>query len=172
MGMTPLLTSWIESLPNGVSQHSALLTEIFAQLVPEGIRFVRKALKETVATVDHNLCLSAFRLFDALVRPFRRSEVDDPLTAEELVALEKMVAPLFVFAIIWSVGASCDKNGRAKFDEFLRNALKRVQGVRFVFKLQLDSLTCFPPSFKLQLNPHVISLPTRSLSSAHSMYST
>lgn len=31
-----------------------------------------------------------------------------------------MVAPLMLFAIVWSVGASCDKNGRVMFDEFFR----------------------------------------------------
>jgi dynein heavy chain len=55
LGVDPLLTSWLGRLPVGVREHKALLADLFNALVPEGLRFVRKQLKETVATVNNNL---------------------------------------------------------------------------------------------------------------------
>jgi hypothetical protein len=55
LGVDPLLTSWLGRLPVGVREHKALLGDLFHALVPEGLRFVRKQLKETVATVNNNL---------------------------------------------------------------------------------------------------------------------
>ncbi len=45
-----------------------------------------------------------------------------PLTAEELAELPQLLPSLMLFAITWSLGASCDKAGRAKFDAHLRTA--------------------------------------------------
>ena len=36
---------------SGVVEHKQLLADMFAALVPEGLRFLRRHLKETVATV-------------------------------------------------------------------------------------------------------------------------
>eukprot|EP00967_Tisochrysis_lutea_P071917 scaffold95689_cov18-Tisochrysis_lutea.AAC.1 len=40
----------------------------------------------------------------------------EPLTPDEVQTLGRILPSLFVFAVIWSVGASCDKSGRTKFD--------------------------------------------------------
>ncbi len=55
LGVEPLLTSWLARLPPGVREHGKLLGGLFHALVPEGVRFVRRQLKETVATVTPNL---------------------------------------------------------------------------------------------------------------------
>lgn len=44
-----------------------MLSVIFQAIVPEALRFVRRSLKETVTTVNHNLVLSLFNVFDSLV---------------------------------------------------------------------------------------------------------
>ena len=126
MGMDPLLQSWLESLPDGISQSAEILRTMFNALVPEGIRFLRRSMKETVSTVNHNLCMSCFHLFDSLIKPYRRTENDEPLTAEEREAVGKMIPSLFIFSFVWSVGASCDKGGRAKFDRHVREQVQSV----------------------------------------------
>ncbi|KAG2485619.1 hypothetical protein HYH03_015682 [Edaphochlamys debaryana] len=121
LGLEPLLESWLGRLIPGVAEHRETLRSIFTALVPEALRFVRKSLKETVATVNSNLVSSLFGLMDALVRPFARGEGEDPLTAEERRRLEGMLPSLMLFAVVWSLGASCDKAGRAQFDAWLRH---------------------------------------------------
>lgn len=46
-----------------------------------------------------------------------------PLSSEELAALPSMLPSMMLFAITWSVGASCDKDGRVLFDSYLRGRL-------------------------------------------------
>eukprot|EP00798_Chlamydomonas_sp_ICE-L_P022533 gene22533-29660_t len=121
LGVEPLLTSWLQRLPPGVIENQAVLQEIFMALVPESLRFVRRNLKETVATVAHNLVMSCFNLVDSLVRPYIRTEGMSDLTAEEKGSIKLMLPSLMVFSIVWSVGASCDKAGRVLFDQFIRN---------------------------------------------------
>lgn len=74
LGIEPLLTSWLGRLHAGVREHKELLARIFNALVPEGLRFVRRGLKETVATVNNNLVASCFNVMDALVHPWIRTE--------------------------------------------------------------------------------------------------
>ena len=35
----------------------------------------------------------------------------------------ELIEPWFIFALIWSVGATCDENGRKKFSEYLRQRM-------------------------------------------------
>ena len=64
----------MQSLFDGVKEHAEVLSALFTALMPDSIYYVRKNLKETVTTVDHNLVLSCFRLFDSLVLQFAREE--------------------------------------------------------------------------------------------------
>ncbi len=55
-------------------EHRELLEQIFLALVPEGLRFIRRNLKETVASVSNNLVMSCFNVMDSLVHPYIRHE--------------------------------------------------------------------------------------------------
>ncbi|EFJ44217.1 dynein heavy chain 2, partial [Volvox carteri f. nagariensis] len=124
LGLEPLLRSWLGRLPPGVSEHGALLANIFNALVPEGLRTLRKSLKETVATVNNNLVASCFGLMDSLLKAFERAEGQEPPTADEKAAQAAMLPSLMLFSIVWSVGASCDKAGRAAFDTWFRSQIR------------------------------------------------
>lgn len=41
----------------------------------------------------------------------------EDLTADERTALVGMLPSLFLFAVTWSLGATCDRSGRAAFDK-------------------------------------------------------
>ena len=58
----------------GLKEHSPLLARMFNALVPAGLQFLRKSLRETVATVDHNLVASLFNILDALLLPWHQRE--------------------------------------------------------------------------------------------------
>ena len=36
----------------------------------------------------------------------------------------KLIEPWFLFALVWSIGASCDGDSRKKMDQFLREKIK------------------------------------------------
>lgn len=120
LGLKPLLDSWLQSLFDGVSEHAALLTSLFDALVPDLIHYVRRHTKETVTTVDNNLCVSCFRMLDALVLQYKRTE-PDVLDDETREAIAACTPQLMLFSIVWSVGASCDKASRPGFDKAMRD---------------------------------------------------
>lgn len=45
-----------------------VLSALFNAVVPDALQLVRKKLKETVATTNHNLVLSCFNLMDAMLK--------------------------------------------------------------------------------------------------------
>lgn len=51
----------------------------------------------------------------------------EPLTADERARLGAMLPSLMLFSVVWSLGASCDKPGRALFDAWLRERVVATQ---------------------------------------------
>ena len=42
------------------------------------------------------------------------------IAKEKLNAIPKLIEPWFMFAVVWSIGATCDSPSRKKFSDFLR----------------------------------------------------
>jgi len=47
----------------------------------------------------------------------------ETIPAENIALVETLIEPWFIFALIWSVGATCDGDGRKKFSEYLRKKM-------------------------------------------------
>ena len=45
------------------------------------------------------------------------------MTQEALDKLPSLIEPWFIFALIWSVGATCDNDGRVKFSDWMRQRI-------------------------------------------------
>lgn len=120
LGLRPLADSCLQALPPRFTAATRdLLLRLFEALVPPLVTFVRKFLQETVTTVDGNLCIGCFRIFSALA--CREGAEEEGVAAE--ARSQALAAPLFVFAVVWSVGGSCDKASRPLFDQELRQRL-------------------------------------------------
>ncbi len=148
LGLNPPIRSWLERLNPVVfgADVTRTLQQQFDTLLEPCIAFVRKHCVEPVPTVDNGLCASLIRLLDALLNQYVPST--DPYAPpptpsggggggggaqsemkrleQELASLKQHLQPVFVFALIWSVGAAVDKTGRTKFDRFLRQFLTEL----------------------------------------------
>jgi hypothetical protein len=51
-----------------------VLEALFNGLVLEAVHLVRRSLKETVPTCNHNLVMSCFNLMDSLMKPYMGQE--------------------------------------------------------------------------------------------------
>ncbi len=57
---------------------------------------------------------------------------DKPLIQEAIDRLPDLLEPWFIFSLIWSIGATCDNDGRKKFSEWVRTTMEKEK-----LKLQL-----------------------------------
>uniref|UniRef100_A0A2K6PQ33 Dynein axonemal heavy chain 12 n=1 Tax=Rhinopithecus roxellana TaxID=61622 RepID=A0A2K6PQ33_RHIRO len=93
LGWEPLVSSWLNSLkgPLCEPEHQALLKGLFAWLIPPSLKQRKKKCK----------WLNLF-----------------PLNYLFNIFLHQQAC--FIFSLIWSIGGSCDTDGRHVFDAFIR----------------------------------------------------
>ncbi|KAG7472883.1 hypothetical protein MATL_G00114010 [Megalops atlanticus] len=118
LGWEPILTSWLNTLPELLQapENSTLLTELFHWLLPPSLRMLRKSCREVVSTSNSNVMVSLTRLFQMLLaEPLQQSSASKNIRT--------WIMGAFAFSLVWSVGGSCDRDGRERFDGFLREIL-------------------------------------------------
>jgi len=125
MGVEPLLTSFLQTLPEMFEPFKEEFAKIFASVVPglDGVLFfIRKQLKETVTTVDNCLVMGAFNVMSSLLKRYERDEAlgQAPLEEREIKDAQKAAVPLWVFSLIWGLGASVTGPGRPRLERFFR----------------------------------------------------
>ncbi|KAK9406180.1 hypothetical protein NXF25_004954 [Crotalus adamanteus] len=116
LGWKPLVTSWLSTLPEPLNEKEFqdLFEELFDWLVPPALRVRRKQCKELVPTSNINNVVSVTRLLEILLCHKAKK---DPSNKN----IHKWVTGCFAFAMIWSIGATCDSDGRIIFDNFMRD---------------------------------------------------
>nr|Q3V0Q1.2 RecName: Full=Dynein axonemal heavy chain 12; AltName: Full=Axonemal beta dynein heavy chain 12; AltName: Full=Axonemal dynein heavy chain 12-like protein; AltName: Full=Axonemal dynein heavy chain 7-like protein; AltName: Full=Ciliary dynein heavy chain 12 [Mus musculus] len=118
LGWEPLVASWLNSLKEPLSEleHQNLLKELFDWLVPPSLVFRRKKCK--------------FLSLHDLSKYFKQVLIYYILVVSPKFSLKSNHYKIFfhqqasfIFSLIWSIGASCDTDGRLAFDAFLRTAV-------------------------------------------------
>ena len=46
---------------------------------------------------------------------------------ERMSQIGELIEPWFFFALIWSIGATCDNDGRVKMSEWLRKQMREME---------------------------------------------
>ncbi|KAJ3087451.1 Dynein heavy chain 1, axonemal [Quaeritorhiza haematococci] len=127
LGLNPLIKSWVarqESLLKReyVPAFASTLQPLFDFYVESSLEFLRKEVKEAVPTTNGNLVHSLMRIMSCLLKPFLTSD-DNEGNAPSAALFGECLEPLFLFSMIWSIGATSDNEGRRKFDVWLRQKM-------------------------------------------------
>ncbi|KAJ8410629.1 hypothetical protein AAFF_G00195330 [Aldrovandia affinis] len=121
LGWNPVLMSWLNTLPPTISaMHKELITGLFNRMVPTCLHFIRKGTKELSPTSDTNLVKSLMNLMDCLMDEFQDEAKIKTMNEKDVCS---WLEGIFVFSLVWSVGASCGEEGRTGFDAVVRELL-------------------------------------------------
>ncbi|XP_041928965.1 dynein heavy chain 7, axonemal isoform X2 [Alosa sapidissima] len=121
LGWRPVMVSWLNTLPCTVKpHHKELLGGLFDRMLPSCLQLIRKATKELSPTSDTNLAHSLMSLMDCLMDEFRDEAKMKSMNERDICS---WLEGIFVFSLVWSVGASCEEKGRLKFDALVRELL-------------------------------------------------
>jgi len=131
LGLQPMIRSWLLNIHLLFTQCRKQFTSLFDLLLLPSIEFVRNHCHEPVPTVDNNLCKSFMNIIDCLLAPFIAQSADtvdeeQRTPAKVIQSINDGADSLFIFALIWSVGASTNSAGRKRFDTFLRMTVKQL----------------------------------------------
>ncbi|KAJ3337634.1 hypothetical protein HDU93_000777, partial [Gonapodya sp. JEL0774] len=133
LGLHPLIASWtkmVQSLmPNAIAlDFGEIVNSLFEIYLQPALDFVRRNVKEFVATTNPSLALSLMKIMHSMIVPIFRQEQNIDGTTQETPNkyshFETFVEPFFFFSLIWSVGATSDSEGRKKFDSWMRGKFK------------------------------------------------
>ncbi|XP_039210552.1 dynein heavy chain 7, axonemal isoform X3 [Crotalus tigris] len=122
LGWRPLMLSWLHLMPPTVTTlHKEFITGLFDRIIPLSVEFVRKCTKELSPTSDTNLVRSLMNLMDCMMDEFHNEAKLKTISDREIFS---WLESIFVFALTWSVGASCKEEDRLKFDKIVRELLE------------------------------------------------
>ncbi|KAM8901115.1 dynein axonemal heavy chain 7 [Lycaon pictus] len=122
LGWRPLMLSWINLLPAAINLiQKEFIVGLFDRMVPVSVEFIRKHAKELSPTSDTNLVRSLMNLIDCFMDDF-----SDEIKVRERNDREtySLLEGIFLFSLIWSIGASCKDDDRLKFDMILRELME------------------------------------------------
>ncbi|XP_058247474.1 dynein axonemal heavy chain 7 [Hemibagrus wyckioides] len=121
LGWRPLMISWLNTLPSTLSSvQRDLITGLFDRMLPTCLQLIRKGTKELSPTTDTNLARSLMNLMDCMMDEFRDEGQMKAMSDRDVCS---WLEGIFVFSLVWSVGASCTEPGRVKFDGLVRELL-------------------------------------------------
>jgi len=95
------------------------LNKLFDKYIEPSVRFMRRNCPEPVISVNNNIIQSQMRLMDCFLNVYKNTDAKI-ITEAEIEDLEQMLEPLFVFAIIWSIGCTTTPEGRKCFSDNMR----------------------------------------------------
>ena len=121
LGVTVLCQSWVERMPEAFKAFGEKFQALFDTWAIKALTYLRRNLIETALTVDNNLIASLFKIIDCQMADYSARGTDEE--EEQGVKREKpekIITSLFLYALFWSVGSSCDAASRVKFDQWCR----------------------------------------------------
>ena len=131
LGWWPYVTSWLAKKSDATLVEN--LRRLMDKYVEAALEFRRKETRELVPTDRLSCVRSLCTLFDCFGTADNAVSPNDG--PEQYVLMIEM---WFLFAIIWSIGATVDEDGRKKFDGFMRNMDTRYPSQDSVYDYWVD----------------------------------
>lgn len=131
LGLTPLVDSWLEMLSKSIVPFGHIFLKLFDVYLHSSVSFMRSFMNELVPTMDNNLAQSLMSILDCSLDAYREKTDGSGDTLQPGPHFKVDIEPLFIFALVWSVGATTNDAGRVRFDSFLRG--------------EMSSNNCHPP---------------------------
>ncbi|XP_060113048.1 dynein axonemal heavy chain 7 [Heteronotia binoei] len=121
LGWRPLMLSWLNQMPPTLTDlHKDFITNLFDRMVTLSVEFIRKCTKELSPTSDTNLVRSLMKLMDCMMDEFSNEAKIKTMSDRDIFS---WLEGIFIFSLIWSIGASCKEDDRLKFDLIVRELL-------------------------------------------------
>uniref|UniRef100_K3W9Z0 AAA+ ATPase domain-containing protein n=1 Tax=Globisporangium ultimum (strain ATCC 200006 / CBS 805.95 / DAOM BR144) TaxID=431595 RepID=K3W9Z0_GLOUD len=133
LGFDPFIQSWLENLtheiggPQVVGVQNVIdlcstLYHLFDLYLRPSLQFVTFYVKEWLPQIPSNLVQSLMRLLDCFFAPLKKDEKKD-VKLEHMAYFLRNIESIFIFCVIWSIGATGNDAGRVRFDAYLRQEL-------------------------------------------------
>ncbi|XP_035209359.1 dynein heavy chain 7, axonemal-like [Stegodyphus dumicola] len=119
LGWEPIVTSWLNTLPETWSlEQKDTIYALCKWIIPSTLYFMRKNCKELINTSDNHLVDSLLKMVAIIMNEACADEV--AMSHADKKTMKCWIIGAFMFSTIWSIGATCDEQGREKFSEFLK----------------------------------------------------
>ncbi|ESO89088.1 hypothetical protein LOTGIDRAFT_210054 [Lottia gigantea] len=135
MGWKPLKDSYMQhELPKNLSEeHVELVTDLFEWLIDPCLEFIRTKCKTLINTSNMHLVQSHMRLYtclmDEIIAAINQKTEEGEEGGEghsEALSSQQIflwLQGLFIFSLIWTIGATITGESRKQFDVFFRNLI-------------------------------------------------
>nr|CAI5854257.1 unnamed protein product [Callosobruchus analis] len=124
LGLSPFINCWIKRLPELARPYKDKLKELIYYYVIPAMELLRAGLREILTSVDSALLICFLRLMDFRLGPLSGKDNKPPPAAQFLTLIRGLLIPWVIFSLIWSVGCTCDNDGRIVFDRWLRRRME------------------------------------------------
>ncbi|XP_011298266.1 dynein heavy chain 7, axonemal-like [Fopius arisanus] len=122
LGWEPLLTSWLNTLPEGLEDPiKTHLEEMFLRFCPALIHLIRRTgAKEMITMPDANLVRSVTYLMDCFLKDFKDEGSLSGISKTDLTA---QIEGSFLFSCIWAMGGTLMVTYREWFNDLFRGLM-------------------------------------------------
>ncbi|CAB4032385.1 dynein heavy chain 7, axonemal-like [Paramuricea clavata] len=153
LGWRPLLLSWLNTLPKTLKEdNKELIRDLFDRMETALLQFIRKGgFKELSPTNDANLVYSHMSLMETLMDEFQDEEEFKKLNEREVTAWLECI---YLFAAVWSLGATVPADGRKAFDAVFREIIDGALSLETKGKYHIITIVDPPPRPFLCPFPH------------------
>jgi dynein heavy chain len=118
LGWRPLVLSWINQLPETLSQDCrTLLIALFDWIIPPSIDFLASNGKAYIETSTFNRCYLLQNMLSSHFDELKDRAFVDSVNPS---ILSVWLTSFFLFSAVWALGGCLDQESRQKFDVFFR----------------------------------------------------